>query len=78
MAVFDELNRRKRIEDPEARKAEDLKRSDKKKARGFRASSISLRSFKIASGVVVALVAIVTVSVIGYFAYQAILLYIGG
>lgn len=78
MAVFDELNKHQKIEDPEARKVEEIKRKTGRKKKRIVGSSVSLKSFRIASIAIGVIVGAIAACVIGYFVYQAILLYIGG
>lgn len=77
--LFDDLMQSKRLEDPEARKAEDIRRkSPKVKTRRGRKTSVSVGTFRgsmIATGLIFSLLG---VSAIVYGAWKVIEIYTGG
>lgn len=71
--LFEELNRTKRIEEPEERKAEALKRSPKKSKSLGRKKSVSLRTVHTTLtiiGFLGALIIIAGVIYLGYLGYN--------
>ncbi len=79
MAVFDELNRGpKRLEDPEARKAEQINRKGEVKNLKRHSSGVTLSTYKRSISAVYWLVGLLVVGGIGYLGYIAISAFVGG
>lgn len=77
--LFDELMQSSKMEDPEIRKAGDIKRADNKvKDYRKKRTSVSMKTFRTSLFVVGALLIVAIVTAIGYFGWKAIEIYIGG
>lgn len=77
--LFEELNRSKRIEEPEERKAEELKRAPQKRKKGFgRKKSVSLNTVHTTLTIVGFLGAIAIVAGVVYLGYLGYGLYVNG
>lgn len=76
--LFEELNRAKRLEEPEERKAESLKRAPKKRKGLGRRKSVSLRTVHLTLTVVGFLGALLIVAGIVYLGYLGYGLYVSG
>lgn len=79
MPLFNELMQTKRLQDPEARKPAELVRSEKK-SRGFRShkTSVSVNTMRYSMMIVGGALGLAAIGGIGWLAWKAIELYIGG
>lgn len=80
MAIFDDFELPKKMSDPEVRKAEDLKRSNKK-LRGWRKSSntsVSLNKLNMVLAIVGIIAGLLVAAVVAYGIYFGIQLYLNG
>lgn len=71
--AYDDFNQFQKMEDPEERQAQDLRRREKSKA-GFQkkpkaSKSVSLKTFKVSTGLVTALVWLAFIVAVGYAIY---------
>lgn len=76
--LFEELNKSKRIEEPEERKAEDLKRASSKRKNRKHSSSVSLKTVNATLTVLGIIGAVVLVAGIVYACYWGFNLYVNG
>lgn len=76
--LFEELNRSKRMEEPEARKVEELKRAPQKKKGFGRKKSVSLNTVHTTLTIVGFLGAIAIVAGVIYLGYLGYGLYVNG
>ena len=76
--LFEELNKTRRIAEPEERKPEQLKRAEAPKKRRMKASSVSLRTANITLAILGVIGGLLIAAGIVYVSYLGFNLYVNG
>lgn len=76
--LFEELNKTRRIAEPEERKPEQLRRAKAPKKRRLRGSSVSLRTANITLGILGVIGGLLIAAGIVYVSYLGFNLYVNG
>lgn len=76
--LFDELVNNKRMEDPEERKAEDLKRVSKKPVMKKTSTSVSIEKYRRTSAIINTITVLLVITGVIYLIYRLIEMFIKG